>query len=280
MKRALLLLGVFVALGASLASPAMAADAAPAATHRLQALDQQVLAALNRTRADHGLRPLVMSNELQGAAVAHSQAMLAQGFFAHDPPNGSPFASRVRGFYRSAGYDSWAVGENLIYSTDELTAGTAIAAWMASPAHRKNMLTPGWREVGIGSLHASSAGGLFAGEPTWVITMDFGARSGNVVNHKVQPKSAGKKATTSAKAKPNKLTRSTTAKPPKKQSSKPKPIDRVLPRPTQDPRDESGDPADTTDDPAAGPEDDDGRDDVAVPADEVDAGDDDGLFKP
>ena len=40
------------------------------------------------------------------------------------------------------------------------------------------MLEPGWREVGIGSLHASSAGGQFGGEPTWVITMDFGARAG------------------------------------------------------------------------------------------------------
>ena len=56
---------------------------------------------------------------------------------------------------------------------------------MASPAHRENMLTPEWREVGIGSLRARSAGGIFAGEATWVITMDFGARSGKVVNRQL-----------------------------------------------------------------------------------------------
>ena len=311
MKRSLLILGVFVALGASLASSAMAADAAPAATERLQALDQQVLAALNRTRADHGLRPLVMSDDLQDAAVAHSRAMLKKGFFAHDSPNGVQFVARVRGFYRSSGYDSWTVGENLIYNTDEITADIAIAAWMASPAHRENMLAPDWREVGIGSLHASSAGGLFAGEPTWVITMDFGARSGNVVKHQVakhkaEPKPAERKtakfandhkngksdnvvgkhkATPNKPAKPTtaKPAKKTTAKPAKKQSPTPKPIECVLPRPTHDPGDETDDPVDGADDPAAPPEDDVG-DAVADPAatlegdDEIDAID--RLLKP
>ena len=54
-----------------------------------------------------------------------------------------------------------------------------IRAWLNSPPHRENMLAPNWREVGIAALHASSAPGFFGDEPTVLITMDFGARSGS-----------------------------------------------------------------------------------------------------
>lgn len=265
MKRALLLLGVLVALGTSLVGPATAANAAPTATQRLETLDAQVLAAVNETRAKHGLRPLVISDALQAAAVAHSRAMLGKGFFAHDPPGGAPFASRVRSFYRSAGYDSWTVGENLIYSTQELTADIAIAAWMASPGHRKNILTPGWREVGIGSLRASSPGGVFGSEPTWVITMDFGARSGKIVTKPTaEPKAAARKVAKSARAETSgarsdavKQKARPTRQNKQKTSQKAKPVDRVLPRPSHDPEDDGGDDStDASDEPATPPEDD------------------------
>ena len=69
-------------------------------------------------------------------------------------------------------------GENILYNTADIDADNAIQAWLDSPPHRENMLNPDWREVGIGSVHASTAGGTFGGEPTWVITMDFGTRTG------------------------------------------------------------------------------------------------------
>ena len=235
MTRVLPLLCLVVALGASLASPAVAGDAAPAAIKRQQALEQHVLAAINETRTRYGLRPLVMSDDLQDAAIAHSRAMLERGFFAHDSPNGAPFSARVRGFYPSAGYNSWAVGENLIYSTEELTADLAITAWLASPSHRENMLTPKWREVGVGSLHAAAARGLFAGSPTWVITVDFGIRSGKVAQ-RAAPKPMAKYATMSVGGnvtttkKPARSAQKKTASSP---ATKSKQIDRVLPRPSR-----------------------------------------------
>ena len=84
---------------------------------------------------------------------------------------------RVKHFYRSVGYGNWSAGENLLYSTSEIDASTAIRTWLDSPPHRANMLNPAWREVGIGSFYASAAGGTFGGEATWVITMDFGTRA-------------------------------------------------------------------------------------------------------
>lgn len=197
MKRAAILLCLLLALGASLAG---SASAAPASTERLRTLDQQILAALNKTRATHGLRTLAISRDLEQAAVAHSQDMLEEGFFAHDSANGTSFATRVRGFYRPTGYDNWSAGENLLYNTEEMSAEIAVATWLASPSHRKNMLAPEWREVGIASLHASTAGGIYEGAQTWVITMDFGTRSDNLARKtsaakpkaKARPRVAGK----------------------------------------------------------------------------------------
>ena len=178
MKRAFLLLGLLLALSGAVAGTVRAADATPAATERLQALDSQILERLNATRAAHGLRPLAVSDGLENAAVAHSRDLIQAGVFQHDSPDGTPFVQRLKHFYSPSGYASWMAGENILYNTSDIDADTAIQAWLDSPPHRENMLNPDWREVGIGSVHASTAGGTFGGEPTWVITMDFGTRTG------------------------------------------------------------------------------------------------------
>lgn len=169
---------MLLALVAAFAGQARASDAAPAASERLQALDRAILIGLNETRAQHGLRPLVLSRALESAAVFHSRSMLQGGFFAHESQDGSSFVLRLKRFYRPAGYASWSAGENLLYDTGALDAQSAIVAWLASPEHRRNMLDPAWREVGIAAMHASAAGGTFGGQPTWVVTMDFGTRTG------------------------------------------------------------------------------------------------------
>ncbi len=265
MKRALVLSALLVALGAALAAPAGAADASPASAEHLVKLDQQILAGLNKSRAKHGLRPLVMSSDLQDAAVSHSKAMLEGGFFAHDSPGGATFVARVRSFYHSAGYNNWSVGENLLYSTGEVTADTAIAAWLASPGHRENMLMPEWREVGIGSLRANSAGGLFGGEATWVVTMDFGTRSGAVAKKAAPTKvKRSSKATAHPKVKRSqaaakkqraklvkKKTRRATNAPKPTNSTRTKPVDRALPQPWHGSDDQNDDSTPDSTDPVA-----------------------------
>ena len=172
------MLGLLLALSGAVGGTASAADATPASTERLQALDVQILARLNATRTAHGLRPLVVSGQLENAAVAHSRDLLQAGVFQHDSPDGTSFVQRLKRFYSPSGYSSWTAGENILYNTGDIDADTAIQAWLDSPPHRRNMLDPEWREVGIGSVHASTAGGTFGGGPAWVITMDFGARTG------------------------------------------------------------------------------------------------------
>ena len=178
MKRAIVMLVLLVALGGAIVGAAQATASTPATTERLQTLDAQILTRVNATRAARGLRPLVVSRDLESAAVAHSRALIQAGVFQHDSPDGTSFAQRLKRFYSPAGYANWTAGENLLYNTASIDAATAIQAWLDSPPHRENLLNPTWREIGIGSIHAAAAGGTFGGEPTWVITMDFGARTG------------------------------------------------------------------------------------------------------
>lgn len=211
MKRVILMLGVLLIITGGVGGTAGATDATPATTERLLGLDAQILTRLNATRVAHGLRPLVVSDDLEKAAVSHSRALVRAGVFQHDSPDGTSFAQRLKRFYTPAGYDSWAAGENLLYNTADIDARSAIQAWLDSPRHRENMLEPDWREVGIGSIHAATAGGTFGGESTWVITMDFGARTGGHKAPKRAPASLKASAThrniAVKRAKPRKATR-------------------------------------------------------------------------
>ena len=202
MKRAMVLFALLLAVTGLIAGQAGATATAPAATARLQTLEQDVVSRLNATRVSRGLRPLALSDDLQSAAVSHSRSMLADGYFEHESRDGSPFFVRVKRYYAAAGFDTWSVGENLLHTTGKVSAAQVIKAWLDSPSHRQNMLSPAWREVGIGALQANSAGGTFGGEQTLVVTMDFGGRSGGT----------GQKTVKLVKPKPN--PRSTPAPPP------------------------------------------------------------------
>jgi uncharacterized protein YkwD len=102
--------------------------------------------------------------------------MATLGFFAHESHDGAPFWQRVKRLYapRTAG---WTVGENLaMFGGVQPTAESIVAAWMASPPHRANLLQRHYREAGVAIIHHPSAGGVFGGRPTWVVTLDVGRR--------------------------------------------------------------------------------------------------------
>ena len=143
---------------------------------RAVSLEDLLLGEINVLRSAHGLRPFAASTDLARAAVGHSRSMAVGGFFAHESQNGAAFWQRVRRFYvpRSA---SWMVGENLaMFGGVAPSANAIVAAWMSSPPHRANLLQGVFREAGIGIIHNPSAGGVFGGRPTWIITLDFGRR--------------------------------------------------------------------------------------------------------
>jgi uncharacterized protein YkwD len=156
-------------------------DGAPATASgqqisEVQDLQAQVLVAINELRREHGLRELQLNGALSRAALGHSFSMAKHGFFSHSGWNGSPFWQRIKPNYRPHPTSNWAVGENMLWASPELSADQAIEMWLASPPHRKNLLTPGWREVGLGAVRALAAPGVYEGLDVTIVTADFGVR--------------------------------------------------------------------------------------------------------
>lgn len=162
---------VFVAI------PAAALGAAEPRIAPADNLEAEVLDELNLVRLEYGRRQLRLHPRLTAAADQHTQEMVTSGFFSHTSADGRPAAARIKSFYRPrTARRPWTVGENLIWKTSRLTARAAVAAWLASPGHRENLLAPAYREVGISAVRALSAPGVYGRRPVVVITVDFGRR--------------------------------------------------------------------------------------------------------
>lgn len=160
---------------AALALPAAAAE--PVRTiSSSTALERAGLTEINALRSRHGLARLRLNLRLDRAAASHSRAMAAFGFFSHSSRDGSSFDKRIARFYPSRRSGYWAVGENLLWSSPDVDAAKAVAMWMDSPGHRKVLLTPRWREIGLAAVHAASAPGTFGGREVTIVTADFGVR--------------------------------------------------------------------------------------------------------
>lgn len=139
-------------------------------------LETAVIARINAVRRSHGLRPLRSNSRLAAAADFHSRDMGRRGYFEHDSANGTAFWRRIERFYPSRGFNSWTVGENLLWGTNRYGASFAVREWMNSPPHRENILSREWREVGIGAAFFGSAPGEYRGRAVTIVTADFGSR--------------------------------------------------------------------------------------------------------
>jgi uncharacterized protein YkwD len=124
----------------------------------------QVLLLFNRQRAAHGLERLTMDVKLAKAADSHSADMLRRGYFAHNGPQGK-WDVRIRRYVSRT-----MVAEILSYGSGRYaTPSGMVSAWMHSPAHRRIILMPELRRVGLGI-----ATGVYRGESRVAIaTADF-----------------------------------------------------------------------------------------------------------
>ena len=136
------------------------------------------LCLVNRERAAHRERPLHWNGDLVRAAQAHTESMAFGDYFQHVGPDGSTPLSRMRhDGYISSSRLGFEVGENIGWGSLWLgTPRAVVAAWMASPGHRANILDAHFRETGIGvSPHTN---GLAHGQSGGIYTQDFGVITG------------------------------------------------------------------------------------------------------
>jgi uncharacterized protein YkwD len=160
----------------ALIAPTVAAPSSAQSQQRLSALESGVLQQLNAIRAEHGLQPLKVNAALGVAAVEHSREMGADGYFRHESLDGTIFWKRIGRWYTASGHAYWAVGENLLWSSPDVTPAAALQLWMHSPEHRANILKAEWREIGVSAVHVNAGAGTYGGRPVTIVTTDFGVR--------------------------------------------------------------------------------------------------------
>jgi uncharacterized protein YkwD len=143
--------------------------------HDLNLIRAATLCLVNRERAIRGERPLRPNARLRRAAQAHTNSMASDDYFEHVGPRGQTPLARMRDAgYISSSHVGYEVGENIAWGTLGLATPRAIvAAWMASPGHRANILDSNYRETGIGvSPHPPTS--LARGQHGAIYTQDFG----------------------------------------------------------------------------------------------------------
>lgn len=106
----------------------------------------------NQDRSEQGLTPLAINPTLQAAAVLKANDMVANNYFAHTSPAGiNPWH-----WFAQVGYKFLYAGENLAVNFNE--SGDVETAWLNSPTHRANVLSPHYTEMGVAVAQGSYKG--------------------------------------------------------------------------------------------------------------------------
>ena len=131
------------------------------------------LCLLNRQRTLHGLRRLRAQRSLSHAATNYARLMVSKHFFDHVSPAGSTMAQRIGRTAYLHHTRAWSLGENLAWGAGSAsTPAQIVNAWMHSPGHRRNILDPSFKEIGIGVALGAPTG---ASGATYV--NEFGRRA-------------------------------------------------------------------------------------------------------
>ena len=106
--------------------------------------------------------------------------MAVHGYFEHVSPGGSTPLSRMReSGYLSSSTPGYMVGENIAWGSGSYATPAAIvAAWMASPPHRANILQREFRDTGMG-VSPHLPGSFAGGQAGAIYTEDFGVKIGS-----------------------------------------------------------------------------------------------------
>lgn len=122
-----------------------------------------VVVQTNQQRTLVGLSPLVVSDQLNQAALAKAQDMFSDQYWAHTAPDGTPPWT----FIKQAGYSYRVAGENLARDFSDTPA--MMQAWMASPTHRENIIHHKYTEIGVAVVD-----GVLDGYETTLVVQLFG----------------------------------------------------------------------------------------------------------
>jgi hypothetical protein len=117
----------------------------------------------NSIRAENGLPPLKLNTQLSEAAYQKATDMFQYDYWAHISPSGT----KPWDFILSVNYDYAYAGENLAKNFN--TSDQVVSAWVKSPSHRDNLLSPNFDDIGFAVVD-----GKLQGYETTLVVQMFG----------------------------------------------------------------------------------------------------------
>lgn len=151
--------GVMGVRGEAATTQFVATSSAPAVTAKAEDgnFEQRVLELINQERANAGLAPVAYNAALDNSAEKHARHMSLVGKMDHDGIGDGTPGERARAEGWSRGW-----GENV--AKGQSSPEQVVRDWMASPGHRKNILDPSFRVMGVGQVAAANGTNYWAQE--------------------------------------------------------------------------------------------------------------------
>lgn len=156
-------------------APCAHAELQPNATD-LALIDAATLCLINRVRAAHHLRSLRFSWPLQSVASGQAKDMVIGDYFGDRSLSGATPLQRILATPYPGRAWRLSTAQNIGWATGPLaTPAGIVEAWMHSPPHRKIILTPSFRDIGVGATPAAPSS-LSEGLEGATYTIEFGQR--------------------------------------------------------------------------------------------------------
>lgn len=116
--------------------------------------ERRMVELVNSERAKAGVGALTVDSKITAVARVYSRDMFERRYFSHISPEGTDVGNRLT----AGGVSFTYAGENLAYAPDLATAHQGL---MDSEGHRKNILDPEFRRIGIGVIDGGIYGRMF-----------------------------------------------------------------------------------------------------------------------
>jgi len=129
---------------------------------------EKLIELTNQERVKVGLNALTANQLLTQAAYEKGRAIIETQTFQHNIGD-----KKFSNWIRDTGYKYSYVGENL--AIDFVTSEGVVNAWLNSPSHRNNLLSPYYTEIGIATIETK-----FQGQNTTLVVQIFGAPPQNI----------------------------------------------------------------------------------------------------
>jgi uncharacterized protein YkwD len=124
----------------------------------------EVISLTNNERTKAGVKQLTEDSKLDYGAKLKMEDMFKNQYFEHVSPSGRGPAEVAK----DAKYEYIIIGENLALGNFKDDAAL-VAAWMASPGHRANILNTKFTQIGV-----AVGKGTFEGHTVWLAVQEFG----------------------------------------------------------------------------------------------------------